>query len=194
MEARTFDLPLALDRSSWDGHGYDHGPSSHANSLHEDHLAGFWKSMNESPVTPGFSPYAVGPPRVDAGWPLPARSLSFGNLDELPHPLEQYQPAYPADLRRRASDMLPPSHHASTAAMADLSVAAMSAQSAGQSLYQYGLPQAWNVAPGPPMMAKPLELAGWYAEPGQLAKVQEEELGTHFGQDPSILYASVGHH
>ena len=188
--------------------GHHHGP--------DEHPHGYWKG-NEAPMTPAFSPYTTGPPsavgqhphessnafspytttRQDPGWPLPGRSMSFSHDGDLPnqysHQTNYHHPPYLLDSRRRASDMYTPSlqtsANSSNTSMSDVTNAPTSTPLTSQPMNLLGLPPAWNAIPS---HAKTPDYGGWYSEPSPLAKVQEEDLGPHFGSDPTMLYSTAG--
>jgi len=211
---RVFEFPYHHERSNWEDPLNDHGPLSAGPPYADDHTHRHWK---EPPITPGYPPYTTGPPtiltqqardagsnfppfgtsRPDPGWPAPAptRSQSFGHGGDFSHqyPNNHYQQPYPIDTPRRASDMHPPSlhnsAHSSNASMSDAPGPPMSAPLAN---HHFAIP-VWNPHPGQSPMTKVPDYGGWYSDNVQLAKVQEEEAGSHFGGEPAILYSSAGH-
>ena len=213
--SRAFEFPYQHDRSNWENQLNEHGPLSAGPSYADDHAHRHWK---ESPITPGYSPYTTGPPtmlsqqtrdsgsnfspfsvsRHEPGWPIPTRSMSYSHLEDFSHQYSNnYQQPYPIDTRRRASDMHPPSlhnsAHSSNASISDAPGPPMSAPLTSQAVHQFALPPAWNIHPVQSPMTKMPEYGGWYPDAAQLAKVQEEEVGPHFGGEPAILYSSAGH-
>ncbi|MCJ1250193.1 hypothetical protein MMC30_007419 [Trapelia coarctata] len=216
--SRIFEFPFHQERSNWENPLNDHGPLSAGPPYADDHAHRHWK---ESPITPGYSPYTTGPPTMltqqarDAGinfppfgtsshapiWPTPTRSKSLAHVEEYSHQYSNnhYQQPYPIDTRRRASDMHPPSlhnsAHSSNASISDAPGPPMSAPLTSQAVHHFALPpaSAWNHHPVQSPMTKMPDFAGWYPDPAQLANVQEEEAGSHFGGEPAILYSSAQH-
>ena len=172
-------------------------------------------------MTPAFSPYSAGsqnpasqhPPdvgtsfvpyggsRQDQNWPLPGRSLSFGHVEDFSHAYPNqstyHRQPYQLDFRRRASEMQPPSletsGNSSSTSMSEAPNAPLSAPVTSQPMHHFGLTPAWQAMPGHSPVNKVADFGGWYSEPGQLAKVQEEESGPHFGGDTAILYSNARH-
>ncbi|SLM40505.1 c6 finger domain protein [Lasallia pustulata] len=197
---------------------FDHSPMS-AGAGHpplDDPSSAFW----ESPMTPAFSPRFSGAPqlpvqyhrevggaftpfnglRQDPGWPQ--RSASFGQIEDLQN---NYQNVYQApshfDYRRRPTYMPAPSlqnsGNSSNTSMTEAPPAPVSAPLGNQAINQLGFTD-WTALPSPAVlghspMNKAPEYGGWTSDTGQLAKVQEEEGGTHFGGDSTVMYSSAGH-
>jgi hypothetical protein len=217
QSSRTFEFPHPQDRSSWESQLHGHIPLSAGHEFADEHPHGHWK---ESPITPGYSPFTTGPAplmhhqtrdgsshgppfgvsRHEPTWPIPTRSMSFGHLDDLSQQYSNnYHPQYQFDARRRASEMHPPSLHtsanSSNASMSDAPGPPMSAPLTSSGMHQYSIPPAWTSHPAQSPVIKIPDFGGWYAsETGQLAKVQEEEIGPHFAGEPPMLYSSAGHH
>ena len=183
----------------------------------------------ETPLTPSYSPFTsahagppfpavpgeagfpspIGnghaPPRTEADWPQPSRSMSYSHLEGLhhghqpsQHGPEAFNQIYQPELRRNTSDMLPPSLRTSSigsssaaASVPDASMPPMSAPppltpGAPQSPYQFG--NVWAALPN----QKSMEFGNWYNEPGQLAKVQEEEVPPHYVEEGLGMYPPDG--
>ena len=141
--------------------------------------------------------------REEVVWPLPARSMSFGQVEDLPMNYQNnyHQPSHHDFRRRISSDIyVPPSldtsNNSSRASISEPHSAPVSAPVAGQPRQHFGFPPAWNPfalhhATG--MVGKgPEGIAGWYSEPSPLAKVQEEDAGSNMSGDPAVFYASAG--
>lgn len=172
-------------------------------------------------MTPGYSPHPPGPtsshhsvadgrsnftsfapPRSDsAQWShVPARSMSFGMVEELPVNYQnQYHHLQPLsmDFRRQASDLHPPSlqtsANSSSTSISDVHMNPMSAPVSSPQSHHWGLPTAWSALPSTSMSKAPYD-GSWYSDPVPLGKVQEEDMGPHFGGGPAILYAGAEHH
>ena len=215
-----YEFPPHNDRGQHlDSPFFDHSPMS-AGAGHpplEDPSSGYW----ESPMTPAFSPRFSGPPqlpvqyhrdmggafaplgglRQDPGWPQ--RSASFGQVEDLQHNYQNlYQHPSQVDYRRRTTYMPPPSlqnsGNSSNTSMTEAPPGPVSASLGNQAINQLGFPN-WTGLPGPAVlghspMNKTPEYGGWNPDTSQLAKVQEEEAGAHFGGDPTAMYSSAGHH
>ncbi|MCJ1387421.1 hypothetical protein MMC18_000264 [Xylographa bjoerkii] len=213
--SRAYEFPPHHDRTNWENQLHEHIPLSAGHSYAEDHMSGHWR---ESPITPVYSPYTPGPPnslapqvrdgsgtfapfgapRHEPGWAAPTRSMSYGHVEDLSnHHLNHYQPPYQMDLRRRASEMHPPSlqtSNSSNASTSDLPGPPMSVPMSSQVVHQHGLPAAWSSLPTQSPMHKLADYGNWYSEPTQLARVQEEDVASHYNGEPPILYSSAGHH
>ena len=207
-----FEFSESENRVGWEAPYYDNSSMPPSQSIPEDPQGRFWK-MAESPMTTTFPPYtSAAPPSMvhhvrdlngsytysspkhEPGW-QPQRSMSYSHLEDISHHGPDSYNHYPADSRRSTSDMLPPSlrtsARSSTASMPENPAMGLSGPGSGQPMYHYGLPQAWsglNQSPKPAM-----EFSGWYQEPGQLAKVQEEEV-PHLVNEPAMMYSTAGHH
>ena len=217
VSSRPFEFPPHDDRPHWESPFFDHGSVSAGHARTEDPSHAYWK-FAQSPMTPAFSPYTNGPSnslapqprdvgggfapfngqRQESGWPVPTRSMSFGQVEDLSHQYHNnYHQPYQLDYRRRASDMHPPSlqnsANSSSTSMSEGSSQPLSASISSQPL-PHLLPPAWNALPGHSAVSKAPEYVGWYPEPAQLAKVQEEETGHHFGGSPALLYSNAGRH
>ncbi|KAI9878146.1 MAG: hypothetical protein M1830_001753 [Pleopsidium flavum] len=221
---RAFEFSQPPDRTSrWDSY-LDHSPAS-AGLGHptlEDPSSAYWK-FAESPMTPAFSHFSSQPSsslhyprdhgssfslagsREDLGWPLPARSMSFGQVEDLPMNYQHhYHEPFQHDLRRRISTDIyaPPSldtsNTSSRASISEPHSAPVSAPVGGQPRHHFGFPPAWNSLPGHhigAMVGKgPEGISGWYSEPSPLAKVQEEDAGPVQRGNPAAFYSSAGHH
>lgn len=214
-----YEFPQHNDRGQHlDSPFFDHSPMS-AGAGHpplEDPSSGYW----ESPMTPAFSPRFPGPPqlpvqynrdisgayvpfgglRQDSGWPQ--RSASFGQVEDLQHNYQNiYQHPSQIEYRRRTTYMPPPSlqnsGNSSNTSMTEVPPAPVSASMGNQAIHQLGFSD-WTALPGPAIlgqspMTKTPEYGNWNSDTGQLAKVQEEEAGAHFGRDHTVMYSSAGH-
>ena len=218
--ARPFDFAHPPDRPNWEPHFFDHSHVPGNHHVHEDHAATYWKTP-EAPMTPAFSPYSTGPTnsaphqspdvsggfvpytnsRQDSGWSLPSRSMSYGQVEDFSHHYQNstanyHHPQYQLDYRRRASELQPPSlqtsANSSNTSMSDPTNVPMQAPVTSQPMHHFNVPSAWQALPDHSPSRKSPEYAGWYPESNQLAKVQEEEIGPHFGGDPAMLYSGAG--
>lgn len=168
------------------------------------HFTGHPNSIAHYPRDHGSS-FSVAESREDLAWSLPARSMSFGQVEDLPGSYHNHyhQPSQ-RDFRRRISSDLygPPSldtsNTSSSASISEPHSAPVSVPSVGQPRLHFGFPPAWNAFAGHhtgSMTSKgPEGIAGWYSEPSALAKVQEEDVGTTLGGNSAVYYPSVGHH
>ncbi|KAL9041590.1 MAG: hypothetical protein Q9214_004055 [Letrouitia sp. 1 TL-2023] len=211
--SRTYEFAYHPDRSHWDSPFFDHGPMSAGHSTPEDPSHPYWRLV-DSPITPGFQ--FAGPPnsmanhvheprssftsfsalREDQGWPLPARSLSFGQVEDLSHSNpNQFHPPLQYDYQRRVSEMRPPSLQSSSNnsknnSLSESSTPPLSATMTSQPMQQFVAP-AWNPLPGATVISKAPEYSQWYSEPAPLAKVQEEDLGSSFNGDHTAVFSSA---
>ena len=223
---RAFEFPQQ-QRTSWGSPFPDNGAISAGYSSPGDpppHT--LWGRHSDSPVTPGFSPHmsagptssmqsfsdsrssftSFAPSRADSNVfhnHVPARSMSYGLLEGLPinsgYDNGYYNPQpLSKDVRRRASDMRPPSLQTSAcssntsiseAHLTPHSAAPHSAPVNSPPANQWQtLPTAYSAFPGS-SMSKGTYDSTWYSDSAPLAKVQEEEISPHFGGEPAILYA-----
>lgn len=223
---RAFEFPQH-QRTSWGSPFPDNGPISAGYSSPGDPSPhALWGRHSDSPVTPGFSPHMSGGPTSSmhsfsdsrnsftsfapsrhepAGYHshVPARSMSYGLLEGLPmnngydNSYYNHQPLS-KDLRRRASDMRPPSLQTSACSSStSISEAHMTPHSGAPhsapvnsppSNHWQSLPTAYSAFPSTSMSKAPYD-GSWYSDQAPLAKVQEEEISPHFGAEPAILYA-----
>lgn len=222
---RGLDFAHPSDRASrWDHPHLDHSraPSGFGNPTSEGSPSAYWR-YDEPPMTPAFAHFPAHPnsmvhyprdhngsfsisgSREDLAWSLPARSMSFGQVEDLPvNYHHQYHPPSQQDFRRRiSSDVYAPpsldiSNNSSCASISEPHSAPVSAPGAGQPRHHFGFPPAWNPFaghhPGGMINKGPEGIAGWYSEPSPLAKVQEEDLGSNPNGDPPVFYSSAGHH
>ena len=134
--------------------------------------------------------------REDQGWPLPPRSLSFGQVEDLSHGYSHpYNSPLPLDVRRRASEMQPPSlqtssNNSKNTSISEVSTPPLSTTVTSQSMSQFVAP-AWHALPDYSMMTKVPEYSTWSSEPAPLAKVQEEDIGASFHGDTTAVYSSA---
>lgn len=225
-QMRVFEFPQH-QRNSWGSPFHENGPVSAGYSSPGDPPPhALWGRHSDSPVTPGFSPHMPGGPtssmhsfsdsrssftsfapsrHESTGFHgnVPARSMSYGLLEGLPvnngYDNSYYnQHSLSKDLRRRASDMRPPSLQTSACSSStSISEPRMTPHNAApQSApvnsppgnHWHSLPNAYSAFPSTSMSKSPYD-SGWYSDPAPLAKVQEEEISPHFGAEPAILYA-----
>lgn len=219
LDTRAFDFPPQQQRA-W-GSPFDNGPISAGHSSPGDGPQSYW-GRHDSPMTPGFSPHMAGgptssvhsasisdgrnsftsfaPSRSDSAWgmPMPNRSMSFGMIEDLPMSYQNnfHRPQHqPVDVRRRASEMYPPSlqtsANSSTASIPDTQMTPVPAPVSSPPSNQWGIPPLWNQLPSNGIGKAP-DYSAFYSEPS-LAKVQEEEFAPPFGGEPAILYAGAEH-
>ena len=137
------------------------------------------------------------PPREDAGWPMPTRSMSYGGHveDVSGNYPDHYHHGFQMDFRRRASEMNPPSlvtsSNSSNTSIPEAQVAPHSVPVSNQPTHHFVSP-TWNALPGHSHVGKPPDYSAWYSEPALLAQVQEEDVAPPFGGEPPILYSSAG--
>lgn len=163
--------------------------------------AGSQNPVSQHPPDVGTSFVPYGGSRQDQNWPLPGRSHSFGHVEDLSHAYPNHptyhRQQYQLDFRRRASEMQPrsleTSGNSSSTSMSEAPNAPLSAPVTSQPMHHFGLTPAWHAIPGHSPVNKAAEFGGWYSEPSQLAKVQEEESGPHFSGDTAILYSNARH-
>ena len=205
MSAASYEFTPHEERPQWESPVFDQ-PLGHPS--HEEPPSAYW----QSPMTPGYpSPFtsvhpslghlsrdpgntfsSFGGPR-DQHWPVPHRSMSFDQVQGLPL---SYQNQYPQlsylDYRRRNSAMPPPSlgtsANSSSTSISEPHPGSSTAPIRSQSVQLFNLP-AWEAPGAAP--SKGTEYSGWYAEPGHLAKVQEEDLGHWSGVESTPLYSSA---
>ena len=218
INSRTHEYSNPHDRQHWDSPFFDHGPVSTGQSTPEDASQAYWK-LGESPMTPVFPFQFSGPPsstahhsresissfttfvppREDHGWPMPTRSMSFGgHVEDVSgtYP-NNYRHGFQMDLRRRASEMNPPSlatsSNSSNTSVPEAQAAPHSAPMSNQPAHHFVSP-TWNPLPGHPHVGKAPDYSVWYSEPPILAQVQEEEVAPPYGGDTPILYSNSGPH
>ncbi len=222
---RAFDFAHPSDRSSrWDPSYSDHpqGPPGFGHATSEDAPSAYWK-FAESPMTPAIphfpaqpssslhyqreqsSSFSLAGAREDLGWSLPARSMSFGQVEDLPlnYQHQFHQPQHDFNRRRISADVyVPPSldtsNNSSSASVSEPRSVPVSAPIGGQPRQHFGFPPAWNAFTGhhaTGLVGKgPEGLGGWYSEPSPLAKVQEEDAVSSLSGDAGVFYSSAGHH
>ena len=171
-------------------------------------------------MTPGFSPHLSGPmstpmhssdrssltsfapSRRDSAWSMPSRSASIGGIvEDLPAGYQthfQHPHAMPSmSTRRQASDMQPPSlqtsANSSNTSISEAHMTPLSAPISSPPIQHWGIPANWSTLPSNDYAIKAPDYGSWYAEVAPLAKVQEEELGPHFGTEPAILHTGAGY-
>ena len=216
QQQRLWESPL-LDQPPTSASHSSPGDGSHSYwGRHSDspmtpgyspHLSGPTSSMRSSydsrSSSDGRSSFtSFAPSRVDSSW-MPTRSMSFGQVEDLPisyqHNYHHPHPIPSMDYRRRASEMHPPSlqtsNNSSTASISDSHMTPLSAPSSSTPpVQQWGVPSiptTWSTLPSSSFVTKAPDFGGWYGEPGPLAKVQEEELGPHFGEQPAIVHSGA---
>jgi hypothetical protein len=209
--SRGYDVAHSADGSStWTSPFMDQSPASSKPGF-EDPSSNFWR-LAESPMTP--APYSTfaGPPSVaahhhsetrtafpiegsreDVGWPLPSRSMSFGNVEGLSQSYSNHYPFRPDYKSSSTSGVYPhpiiTSHASSVATMS----APSSAISEPKSMHTgYGAPPTWNAGYmgnniGDMPRKSSQSFPTWYGEPGHLAQVDEEAPPHHF-EEPMIYY------
>lgn len=118
--------------------------------------------------------------------------MSYQNHYHSPHQIE---------FRRRTSDMHHPpslqtSANSSTTSVSEAqSTTPLSAPPVtSQPMHPYSVSPTWSAISSHTLAGKGPEYGSWYPEPPSLAKVQEEEGGSHYGADPAIVYVGGGHH
>lgn len=168
------------------------------------HFQAHSSSSLRLPRAPGGS-FSVAGSREEIGWSLPTRSMSFGQVDELPvnYPNHYHHPSA-ADFRRRVSSDVygPPSldtsNTSSSASISEPQSAPVSGPAPAQARAQFGFPPGWNAFSGPHaggVVGKGTEgIGGWYSEPSPLAKVQEEDAVSSMSGEPAVFYSTAGHH
>ncbi|KAI4147946.1 MAG: hypothetical protein LQ340_005305 [Diploschistes diacapsis] len=203
-----FEFPDQAHRNHWDAQYYGSPvvPS-------DEHTNDFWMKP-DTPLTPSYPSYpsampvpsnhqlhheptypAYEIPKTESGW-QPARSISYGHLDDVPHPQEGFGHFYHPEARRNTMDMLPPSLRRSGSS----SIASVS-EGPGTTLAGTGpvLTMAPQAMPLPWQHSMPLQSpksmefgGGWYPDPGHLAKVSEEhEPSPHYVGDQTLLYSGA---
>ena len=141
------------------------------------------------------------------GWPYVSnRSMSFPHVSHVEDVTSQYQQPqvqansynpYPVTTTRRTSELHPPSLQTSTnssnTSVSEPFVGGMSGPVATQPIHSFTIPSNWQGISGHSHspLSKHADYGGWYAEPQQLEKVQEEEL-SHFGENHPSVYARAG--
>ncbi|KAK3169040.1 hypothetical protein OEA41_005488 [Lepraria neglecta] len=217
LTSQGYEFPQH-NRTSW-GSPFPDVPSSAALSSPGDAPHPYWGRHADSPMTPGFSPHPSGPAsslhsasdtrssftsfapsapsRSDSAWSVPARSMSYGLVEDYhmsnQSPYHHPQQA-PMELRRRASLMNPPSlqtsNNSSNTSLNEAHMTPLSAPVSTPPLQHWGIPSTWAPLPSSSYVSKAPDYGSWYGEP-PLAKVQEEDLGPHYGSEPAILYAGA---
>ncbi|KAG8528698.1 uncharacterized protein KY384_006385 [Bacidia gigantensis] len=197
-----------------------HSPFPEAGSMSAGHSSpgdtshSYWGRHTDSPLTPAYSPHmsvpttsmpmdsrnsftSFAPPRNDSTWSAPARSTSLGVVEDYPsgYQRSQYHPQpLSLDLRRRPSDMHPPSLMTSTnsshTSISESSLTPMSAPVSSPPDH-WGVPSNWSALPNS-AVTKPTDFGTWYSEP-TLEKVQEEDLPPRYGEQPAIVYVDGEH-
>ena len=150
---------------------------------------------------PAFEPRssfaAFTSPREDHGWPVAARSMSFGQVEDLSHGYPNpYRSSVSMDYRRRPSELYPPSLQASSEnsknnSTGEISTPPLTAPVTSQPMGHFVSP-AWNALPGHSALSKAPEYSTWYAEPAPLAQVQEEEVGPPFNDGTGAIFTGAG--
>ncbi|KAI9721312.1 MAG: hypothetical protein M1812_002474 [Candelaria pacifica] len=165
----------------------------------------FWK-LAETPVNQSLhslhsqhpragsgGSFSLGRSREDIGWPVPARAMSFSQIENLP---SQYPNRHNSqDQRHRLEDLYPPSLNTSHASTSTISEPA-SAPPSSLPMHPFGPSPTWTSFSGPPlsgMVGTSSEgFNGWYSEPSPLSQVREEDGGAHYGGDVSAFFVSNG--
>lgn len=136
--------------------------SGPANSLHS-------ASDTRSSFT-SFAPSA--PSRSDSAWSVPARSMSYGLVEDL-HMSNQSPYHHPQqatmELRRRASLMNPPSlqtsNNSSNTSLNETHMTPLSAPVSTPPLQHWGVPSTWAALPSSSYVSKAPDYGSWYGEP-----------------------------
>ena len=217
LTSQGFEFPQH-NRTSW-GSPFPDVATSVGHSSPGDAQSSYWARHADSPMTPGFSPHLSGvtsslhsasdtrssftsfapsvPSRSDSAWSLPARSMSYGLVEDL-HLSNQSPYHHPQqssmELRRRASLMNPPSlqtsNNSSNTSINEVHMTPLSAPAVSTPpLQHWGISSAWAPLPSNAFVTKAPDYGGWYGE-APLAKVQEED---HYSSEPAILYAGSEH-
>lgn len=169
------------------------GPTSSIRSSYD--------ARSASDTRSSFTSFA--PSRSDSAWSMPTRSMSFGHVEDLPMSYQNHyhhpHPIPSMDYRRRASEMHPPSlqtsNNSSTASISESHMTPLPAPVSTPPIQPWsGIPTTWSTLPSSSFVTKAPDFGGWYGEPGPLAKVQEEELGPHYGGEPAILHTGAEYH
>ena len=166
--------------------GFSPHPSGPTSSLYSG-------SDNRSSFT-SFAPSA--PSRSDSAWSMPARSMSYGLVEDL-HLSNQssyhHSQQTSMELRRRASLMNPPSlqtsNNSSNTSINEAHMTPLSAPAVSTPPIQHWMSPVTYAPLSSSFVSKAPDYGSWYGEP-PLAKVQEEE---HYGSEPTILYAGAEH-
>ena len=201
----------------------DGGPPNNFWMKPETPLTPSYSPFTSAPPGPPFpvrnlesafaSPLGPHVPKTEPEWHQPTRSMSYSHLEGLhqQHGPEAFHQLYQPDSRRHTSTDMPPppslrnssiGSSSAGASVSDPSMMPISAPpltpGAQQSPYPFGSagpggpPTAWASIPN--QSAKGMDFGGsWYSEPGQLAKVQEEEVPPHYVDNAIGLYHTDGH-
>ncbi|KAI9890691.1 MAG: hypothetical protein M1814_003760 [Vezdaea aestivalis] len=215
----AYDPHSADGSSAWNSPFIGQSPASAGKPGFEDPSSNFWR-LAESPMTPAFSTfqsppsmtapesngaarsaYPVDGSREDVGWPLPSRSMSFGNVESLAQtynggsypyraPDFKHLPAQNGTSEIYPHPIITTGHPASAETMSAPLSATVDSKNGTNG---YGAPPQWSAGYGGSNIAevprKPGPgFNGWYGEPGPLAQVEEETVGHHYGEDPAIYY------
>lgn len=210
-----YDVYHSQERSQWDPPFLEPGSLSAGNTTPEEPAENHWRA----PLTPAFPHQYSGPPVSSpqprhmstsfvsfpsapqvSPYPVPARSMSF---DRGEHFHSNYQTPFSrpyVDVRRRASEMHPPSLVTNTSSpntsISEASGTPMSAPGLGLMTPATTIdgisPSCWTPlsthSPQPPHsgVSKPQDYGGWYPEPTMLPKVQEEDFVPSFNGEPTM--------
>lgn len=216
INTHTFELPQQ-SRTTWDLPFADNGLTSADHSSPGDASHHYWGRHSDSPLTPGFSPHlaaptgsvhsasdarssftSFAPSKSDSGWPVPSRSMSFGLVEDISHfgyPNPYHPQHLSMDLRRRASDMHPPSSqssaNSSNTSISEAHMTPLLGPLSSSPSLNWGVATSWAALPSSSLVTKAPDY--WYSEPAPLAKVQEEDIGPHSSGEPTILYSDREH-
>ena len=212
-----YDIYQPQDRPQWEPHFIDNGALSAGNSTPEDPGQRHWRS----PLTSAFPHQFSGPPasspqarHMSTSFPAfapvtqmspyhaPTRSMSFDQGDNFhSHYQGHFNRPY-SDVRRRASEMHPPSLVTNTSSpntsISEASGTPMSAPGLGLMTPATTIdgvsPSCWTPmsthSPQPPQsgISKPHDYGTWYStDSGMLPKVQEEDYVPSFNGEPAIV-------
>lgn len=200
----AFDFGRSERPSTWEGSPYlDQSPLSGGSkpSL-DDPSTNFWR-LHESPMTPAYSSFAgpPGPPSVQhresvsaypygvqregLAWPVPSRSMSYGQLEGLSVNQPNQYPVMVDYKHSAAGSVYTPSYssppystpHTSITSLAEPVSAPANGRIPNGS---FGMHPPWNPSftgsgVGGNVPGKTAEgFGGWYQEPNRLSQVEEE--------------------
>lgn len=205
---RPFDFTQGAERAAmWNSSPFvDRSPAVGPEILQPgDPSSSFWK-LAETPVnhplhtlhsqhprTGGGGSFSLGRSREDIGWPLPARAMSFSQVENLSSYPNRHNISQ--DQHHRMEDLYPPSLSTSHAPMSTMSEPA-SAPAISLSTHPFGASPTWTSFSGPPidgMVGKNSEgFNGWYSEPNPLGQVREEDGGAQYGGHISAFFPNNG--
>ncbi|KAI9682528.1 MAG: hypothetical protein M1829_000321 [Trizodia sp. TS-e1964] len=192
----------------WETNGQLEQAPSESKSNTEEAVGSFWR-VSESPMTPLFSPFSGPPgfghlpPRASGGsfsieggsediaWPMPGRSMSYGQLEGLPsgYPTP-YQPV-PHDHQTPPNG---PAYRPQPNTTASLTSVSEPVSASADGPRPYGIPPMWSpsyIAPPYSGVSNPPSAGyAWYPEPGPLAQVKEETSAA-LSEEPAAYYSSA---